>query len=154
MEGNELCKGSDSGATLCCCKCRQANWACTACKTSFTRKHNAERHVRNIHQGEAVLQKLGHRRAILEPDSSLSLTNSAFAPARLSSAGAKARKLLDEQSEAELESILRLVNRHAGYPFVNLAGRVCSDCLKVVLEGEIVTVSQKTTIPRLGNCVT
>lgn len=138
-----MCRRSDSGVTPR-CRYRQSDWSCTVCGASFTRKYNADRHVRNVHSGEGNIQTLRNKRISsgLEGPSFLNFQSNFFLPGR------KARQLLDEQSTIEQERILSLVNRHSGYPFVNLAGRVCKDCLKIVLEGVITNSIQTTIIPK------
>ena len=143
-----MCKRSDSGVTQQCCKYRQPNWNCTVCSASFTRKYNADRHVRNVHSGEGDIQTFGNKRISLGANNPSSFTNSQSGQSNFFLPGRKARQLLDEQSAIEQERILSLVNQHSGYPFVNLAGRVCKDCLKIVLEGVITNRAQTTIIPR------
>ncbi|MGI0019859.1 MAG: hypothetical protein ACREAY_05270 [Nitrososphaera sp.] len=138
-----MCEESHSGVTRR-WKYREANWACTVCGTNFTRKNNAERHVSNVHSGEGGVQALGNRPA----SDSLFLTQSPPAPSSLFLQGRKARQLLDEQSETVQGRVLNLVKHHSGYPFFDLAGRVCKDCLKIVLEGVIRNRICTTIIPR------
>lgn len=147
MGQNDMYSGSDSGVTRC-CRCRyQPNWGCTVCSACFTRKQNAERHVKNVHSGEGGIQILGNRQNSSELKSP-SLINSQSDQSNSFLPGRKARQLLDEQSANELERIISIVNQHGVFPFLNLAGRVCKDCLGIVLEGEITTITQTTFIPR------
>lgn len=143
-----MCKRSDSGVTPS-CRYRQSNWSCTVCGACFTRKYNADRHVSNVHSGEGSIQTLRNQRISsgLQGPSFLNFQSN-FLPGR------KARQLLDEESTIEQERILSLVNQHRGYPFVNLAGRVCKDCLKIVLEGIIAnTIDYYYSKTHMQNCM-
>ena len=144
-----MCNRSDSGVTQCCYKCRRASWTCASCGANFTRKYNAERHIRNVHSGEGeVVHAIGNSGLVLESTMPTFFRSSPFTRSNFFSSGRKARQLLDEQTEAELKKIIALINQNGSYSFVNLAGHVCSDCLKIVLEGEITNSRQLVTIPR------